>query len=118
MCKLCILPVIFIVPPLTWADLPNEPLEKGVKAFSERRCQDACENRLPLACKGYPEAQLFMAVFTVMACMLKKNPAQAAGQYEKAALQGDVDAQNEIGFLHESGLREDGTRWWKSRVTA
>ncbi len=109
---------LFILPLPAWSNPLDEQLEKGVKAFSEQRYQEAHENWLPLADDGHTEGQLFIAVLYRYGLGVEKDLTQAASWYEKAALQGDVDAQNEIGFFYELGLgvKQDigaAARWYE-----
>ena len=71
----------------------NEALEQGIKEFDAEKFSTAYDLWAPLARQDHAEAQLFMGVLYRYGLGVEQDQLKAAYWYERAANNGDIDAQ-------------------------
>ena len=99
----------------------NEALEQGIKEFDAEKFSTAYDLWAPLARQDHAEAQLFMGVLYRYGLGVEQDQLKAAYWYERAANNGDIDAQGEIGMFYETGRGVKQDVWeansWYQLVT-
>jgi hypothetical protein len=78
-------------------------LEAGFAAYERGEHEDAIKLWLPLARRGYTEAQYNLAVVYANGSSLQRDLVKAAVWFRKAALQGDAEAQFNLGVMFRNG---------------
>jgi len=72
----------------------------------------------PLAQKGNPIAQFYLASMYYNGYGIEKNLKTAARWFTKSAMQGNTDAQNSLGYMYEKGIgfsknRTKAKEWYR-----
>jgi len=83
---------------------PPSSYYEGLAKYGSGHYQDAIRILMPLAKKGFREAQTIIGLMYATGNGIVRDDIKAVGWFRKAANLGDADAQTNLGYMYANGL--------------